>query len=366
MGGTRRWDSGRWPGWRPCPGFGSRARELRDERPYLRLWLAGCAFWLAAIYWLCLPYWATCFGWFAISLYLGAYLPAFVAFTRVGVHRLRWPIVFVTVVWTGLELVRGYFGTGFLIASISHTQFRWIELIQISDVAGQYGVDFLVIFGAACVARMLPLEGKPWTLWPLAPLAAGLVAVLAYGSWRMSDAVTQPGPKVAIIQGSIDSEMKAKPAARAIFNQYLELSERAVRETPDVDLIVWPETMFRLPLVSFDEEALPADDPEEAALLREDWTESDRKCRELIAALARRDSIRRCCSGSTRIITRPKPTRITTPPSSRIRKAPARPLRQDPPGDVRRVRAVCQGCLGCTSSHHWAESTQVDWPSRSK
>ena len=41
------------------------------------------------------------------------------------------------------------------LAALAHTQYRWIDLIQISDLTGAYGVSFVVMFVAACLARML-------------------------------------------------------------------------------------------------------------------------------------------------------------------------------------------------------------------
>ena len=65
----------------PPHGFGRRT-------PIDRLWLAGMFFWLAALHWLRLPYWAIGFGWLALGIYFGCYLPVFVGLSRVGVHRL--------------------------------------------------------------------------------------------------------------------------------------------------------------------------------------------------------------------------------------------------------------------------------------
>ena len=56
------------------------------------------------------------------------------------------------VVWTGLELARAHVLTGFLMASLAHTQVKWTMLIQISDVVGEYGVDFVVMLVAASIA----------------------------------------------------------------------------------------------------------------------------------------------------------------------------------------------------------------------
>ena len=131
-------------------------------------------------------------------------------------------------------------------------------MIQLSDTFGAYGVSFVIVFAGACLARMLPCDAARRAWWPLAPLAAVMAAVLAYGHYRTSEQTTTPGPKVALVQGSIDIEMKYDPGAgQRIFDEYFELSRQAVGEHTDFDLIVWPETMFRDPWYTFADDYQP-------------------------------------------------------------------------------------------------------------
>jgi len=237
-------------------------RENLPGRPYRAIYLAGFLFWLAAFYWLTLPYWATAFLWVLNAVYMGCYLPLFVGLGRVAVHRLRMSVVVAApVVWTGLEFARGYVLTGTTMASLGHTQYHWIELIQIADLVGAYGVNFVVMLVAACLGRMVPCDGRRWALWPLVPAAGMLAAVLGYGHFRLSGPEdTTPAVRVALIQGSIDSEFKTESntsaeAREEIHDQYLDLSRRARAEYGNLDLIVWPETMFRTTLLTYDPDA---------------------------------------------------------------------------------------------------------------
>ena len=53
-------------------------------------------------------------AWWALSAYLATYMVAFVAISRVAVHRLSLPLVLVgPVVWTSLEYLRAHLLTGF-------------------------------------------------------------------------------------------------------------------------------------------------------------------------------------------------------------------------------------------------------------
>ncbi len=288
-----------------------RRRELRGRRPYVKLWIAGFVFWMAILHWLRLPHWATSFGWVALAAYTGVYLPVFVGLTRVAVHAWHWPLMLAApVVWTGLELVRAHLLTGYTTASLAHTQYRWLALIQFADLAGAHGIAFLVMFVAACVARTIPCNdtelcakrkgpsGNPltlpsppkgergyWALWPIVLLVAAMAAALAYGHARISQEHGRPGPRIALIQGSIESEVKADPSKNeVVFREYFDLSRRAVRENSALDLIVWPETMFRRPLITYERDTRP---PHGA-----DWTVADLHAtaadsRRLIAEVAK-------------------------------------------------------------------------------
>jgi apolipoprotein N-acyltransferase len=121
-------------------------------------------------------------------------------------------------------------------------------------------------------------------IWPLGLAALVLAATLLYGHWRMAGRVPRSGPRVAIVQGSIDADWKADPSkTRRIFEHYYRLSRRAVAEAGDrLDLVLWPETMFPHPLVTID----PNDPP--APAVRSQLAELRDFTTETVAALAQR------------------------------------------------------------------------------
>jgi apolipoprotein N-acyltransferase len=272
-------------------------KSLDGRRPYTVLAVAGFLFWMGVLHFMRLPHWATSFGWIALSAYFAFYVPLFVGLSRVAVHRLRVPLnLAAPIVWTGLELARAHLFSGMSMACLGHTQYRWIELIQVSDLAGAHGVSFVVMFVAASLARMLPCDGRQECLphrltlglWPLLSVAALLAAVLLYGHWRMATNSTIEGPRVALIQGSIDAEMRYDPERRdRIFKEYYGLSREAVEKNRDIDLIVWPETMFITPLVVFDADATrPADFEGDDAEFRRQLGEIAKQDREKTSPMA--------------------------------------------------------------------------------
>src|SRR5688572_3122913 len=233
------------------------------RRPGWTLYFISFAFWMGTSHWVRLPHWATYFGWVAMSGYLAVYLWAFVLLARLAVRRLGISIVVAApLVWTGLEVARGYMLGGFTMSSLAHTQFRWVDWIQAADVIGCYGLSGLAMLVAACVARMIPWAGQRAVVWPIVPLLSAFVAPLGYGIWRTSGDHTQLGATVALIQGAIDTAFDDEPGKdERVIKQYAELTRQAVdqrhrdqQQDPalsDIDLVVWPESMFRSSLLTF-------------------------------------------------------------------------------------------------------------------
>jgi len=231
-----------------------RLKNLPGRRPYLAIYLAGFLHWMLVMHFLRLPHWTGYFGWLLISIYLGAMFPLLVGLTRVAVHRFRiGPLLAAPVVWVGMELARGYLFTGFSMALLGHTQVAWIELIQIADIFGAYGVSFVVMFAAVCIARMLPCDGQCRQLWPAIPLVGVLAVVLFYGYQRTRQTLPigaqQRVLKVALIQGNyktiFDNDLERSiQRNKESFADYLRRSLQARNAAPDLDLIVWPESIF--------------------------------------------------------------------------------------------------------------------------
>ncbi len=67
-----------------------------------------------------------------------------------------------------------------------------------------------------------------------------------------------PGPTLALIQGAVDTKMKTdREQQYKIFDEYFGLSRAARELDPSVELVVWPETMFRYPLFTFSSDFQP-------------------------------------------------------------------------------------------------------------
>ena len=246
-------------------------------------------------------------AWLSLSTYLAVYPPLLVAVTRTAVHRLRIPIgVAVPVAFVATEYARAHVMTGLAWYFLAHTQYRFIELIQVSDLLGAYGVTALVALAATSLALALPTGWlMKWGWWPdqdhpdttpeihslrstaLPTVVAAVTLVglaIGYGVLRRGQADFTPGPRVALVQGNFTSSLKHDPDAFAnIYQVHRRLTGLAVRKQPDI--IVWPETMFRYPLLDLveklDDEQLRRLAP---GIPPEEWHKD--AVRELLADLA--------------------------------------------------------------------------------
>ena len=248
-----------WLAWlAPLPWLALVTTTRLDGRPWLAIWTGGFIHWLFTIHWLRLPHPATSIGWVALAAYLACYVPLFVWAARRLVHGRGWPLVPATALaWMACEQLRGTVLGGFSFGMLGHTQWRWTTLIQLADACGAVGISGLVMAVAAACMTVLA-RGPRRELAAAAAAAAATILALAYGSLRLATApVAQDRPlDVLLVQGSIDTELKHDPDKAIDVAQHydtLTLEGLAVTGTASrPDLIVWPETMWRWPVLAID------------------------------------------------------------------------------------------------------------------
>jgi len=244
--------------------------ETRPRWTYTALYVTALIGQLATLQWMRLGDPTMYIAWVALSIYVACYTCVFVAVTRVAVHRWSTPLVVAApIVWTGLEYARAHLLTGFSWYYLGHSQYRWLEMIQISDLVGAYGVSFAIVTTSAALALMVPhgwmirlrlahpstgpVTASGLTLNQLIQVGSAValfVAVLGYGYVRRAQANFQPGPRIALIQGNFVATLRMDPPPPPpdqVYLTHLRLTAMAVREQPDV--VVWPESMFPWALV---------------------------------------------------------------------------------------------------------------------
>jgi apolipoprotein N-acyltransferase len=208
----------------------------------------------------------TVIAWVLLSLYCAAYFLLFAVCTRFIIFKLRIPLVIVApCVWTSLEFMRSFFLTGFPWFFTGHTQYKFLSVIQISDITGVHGISFIIIAVNAAIAELIIrcfavkglisdtfrdrnlYSGSKYTffcvtcVFPLVILAAALL----YGIFWLKNYVPREGPVVCMVQGNIPQDLKFDPTEEdqiQILNEYSDLSISV--KGKQIDLVVWPETMI--------------------------------------------------------------------------------------------------------------------------
>ncbi len=192
---------------------------------------------------------------YGIMLLLTAYLGLYVALYSAGVvwFRMlvpRYGLFAAPCLWVTLELLRTYVLSGLPWSLLGYSQYRQLDLIQIADHLGVYGVSFLIVLTNVALAELylwlMPLfRGfRPARLpWELVTTAGILVSLSwAYStSLIASDAVSRPQAtlQVGVVQPNIDQAIKWDQAFR---DETLRRYERLTESFGyGADLVIWPE-----------------------------------------------------------------------------------------------------------------------------
>lgn len=224
------------------------------------VWLIAVVWAIATLQWMRLGHPAMHLALLALAIYVGLYFPAFVWIGRRCIARGIPLWLTVPIVWTAMEYARAYLLTGFSWYYLGHTQYRWLSLIQISDVVGTYGITFVVALVSGALAEQVPLSLlKKWNLetsepphvavsrFPLIVAVTVIAACCLYGTLRKtSPDAFPPGPAFALIQGNFTPEVKHdRDETVTRYRVHDALMRSSVKLQPD--FIVWPETMFSWP-----------------------------------------------------------------------------------------------------------------------
>ncbi len=192
---------------------------------------------------------------YAVMLLLTAYLGLFVALYSAGYVWFRslvprYGLFAAPCLWVTLELARTYLFSGLPWSLLGYSQYRQLDVIQIADHLGVYGVSFLIVLANVAVAELIawlmPLfrgfmpARLPWELVTTSAILVGLS--WAYSTSLIVDEGIQP-PKatlqVGVVQPNVDQAVKWEKSQREeTIARYDRLTERLGYGT---DLVVWPE-----------------------------------------------------------------------------------------------------------------------------
>ena len=181
-------------------------------------------------------------------LLLALYLAIFPAVFAVILSRLiaragASALLLAPAVWVATEFARGWAFGGFPWVPLGNSQVTVLPVAQVASLLGVYGLSLLVTLVNGVVAFAL-LEPGPRRIKVVAGTAGLLIAIAAWGSWRVADgSLTRQGTpiRVGLIQGNVAQEDKWNPReARRIFTTYIAMTRDAVRR--GAQYVIWPES----------------------------------------------------------------------------------------------------------------------------
>ena len=229
-------------------------------RIFLASYLAGAAFFWPILTWMTVADYRMYATWAMLATYCSFYFPAAVGLVRYLDRRTSLPlIVTVPAVWTALEYARSFILTGFAWYYLGHTQHDVLPMIQIADLAGAYGVTFVLaavnawlfelLWSLPAVRRFFGREDEAprprLVLLQGMAVALLVVATLGYGYWRLGQNDFATGPRMALVQSNLDQRIRNDTSDDAPRTMYMHsglLTSRAMRTEPPPDVIIWPET----------------------------------------------------------------------------------------------------------------------------
>ncbi|MCE5195005.1 MAG: apolipoprotein N-acyltransferase [Nitrospiraceae bacterium] len=186
-----------------------------------------------------------------LCLYLSLYPALFAVFFSWKISTTRYPALLLgPVFWVSLEYLRTYAITGFPWSIIGYSQYRFLEVIQIADITGVYGISFLILAVNGAIAdifivkkrlRQMPLFSLSQTTAGVFILSFCVFFVFFYGYFRLAENRTDKSVRVSIVQGNIEQDRKWDAAyQRNVLDTYKNMSLTAAAESPNI--IVWPES----------------------------------------------------------------------------------------------------------------------------
>jgi apolipoprotein N-acyltransferase len=229
-------------------------RDVSPRRALLLGWLFGFVTNAGGFYWvvhlisefggIAIPF--SVLGFALLCVFQGFLMALVVALVRHAQLRLRIaPVWSLPVALVALEFVYPLLFPSY----IGNSQYKFTLLTQIVDITGVLGLSAIIglLNGAAYELLAAKLDARRVSLTRIAvPLALVGVSIV-YGMIRLPaiDAATANADtiKVGIVQTNLGSHDKSTSPAK-FMREHLRMSLDLVRRRPDVELLVWPESVY--------------------------------------------------------------------------------------------------------------------------
>jgi apolipoprotein N-acyltransferase len=177
-----------------------------------------------------------------LSVYFSLFSFALVFFRNKGFSE----IVTAPLLWTCLEFIKSHLFTGFPWENLAYSQYKFLSIIQFTDITGIYGLSFVIIFINVLLFDLIAHRQNGNKI--MTELAAGciiLTLLVGYGTFSLNRVNAElkraEALEVSLIQGNIDQNIKWNPQYQ---EESIEIYKNLSLAKAPVGrgLIIWPET----------------------------------------------------------------------------------------------------------------------------
>ncbi|MFC1632076.1 apolipoprotein N-acyltransferase, partial [Candidatus Omnitrophota bacterium] len=221
--------------------FALKQKRLKDA--FLLSYLVGIIYFSGVIYWI---NHVSSLGFSILVLYLGLYFALFGLIVSVFSRKSSvFSLLVIPCAWVTLEYVRSHLFSGFGWALLGYSQYRYLPIIQISDLTGAYGVSFLIVLVSCGIWQLIHALQNKFSIKKIILIVVCILfpVLLAWGYGYYHSRIAIPGQviKIAVVQGNIPQRLKWDPEAKEdILEIYTALTRKAAADHPQI--IIWPET----------------------------------------------------------------------------------------------------------------------------
>ncbi len=168
----------------------------------------------------------------------------------------RYSFIFQAIAWVAFEYLSTLGFLGYPYGIIGYTQWRFTLLIRAASIFGVWGISFLLVFFSACTSSIIfdffkekkfKVAYQKYRL-PMMIWIGTFFAFILYGAFTKIDLSEAQSTKIALVQPNRDPWLGNLEVYRNNYEELKNLSEKALKNFPDIDLVVWPETAF-IPMI---------------------------------------------------------------------------------------------------------------------
>ena len=168
----------------------------------------------------------------------------------------RYSFIFQAIAWVAFEYLSTLGFLGYPYGIIGYTQWRFTLLIRAASIFGVWGISFLLVFFSACTSSIIfdffkekkfKVAYQKYRL-PMMIWIGTFFAFILYGAFTKIDLSEAQSTKIALVQPNRDPWLGNLEVYRNNYEELKNLSEKALKNFPDIELVVWPETAF-IPMI---------------------------------------------------------------------------------------------------------------------